>query len=78
MITTKEEYMADRASRAPAVPPPMPGQPIPTQEELDLMRLGLMHVDEKGPPELQQPPPVAVPPPPPPMPARAPVSRPAA
>jgi hypothetical protein len=63
MITTKEEYMADRAMRTQPVPPPAPSVPIPTQEELDLMRLGLMHVDEKGPPELQTPPAAAPPPP---------------
>lgn len=34
--------------------------PIPTQEELDLMRLGLMHVDQKADPASPEMPSVAV------------------
>jgi hypothetical protein len=63
-MPTKEEYQADVEARAKLTEQQnlatSQSQPTPTQEENDLLRLGLMHVDEKVSPDNPEMPPVAV------------------
>jgi hypothetical protein len=62
-MTTEEEYRADQAVRAKLTEQTLKvseSLPTPTQEEIDLMRLGLMHPDDVAVPENEEMPPVAV------------------
>ena len=59
---TEEEYRAMQTARQNLTEQTLKvtsqSQPIPTQEELDLMRLGHMHVDEKAHPDSPEMPPL--------------------
>lgn len=55
MAMTKEQYEADKQARATLTEQTLKvtggSTPTPTQEENDLLRLGLMHPDEKADPD---------------------------
>jgi hypothetical protein len=64
MAVTEEQYRADQEARAALTKKTLEvteqNQPTPTQEENDLLRLGLMHPDDKASPQNPEMPPVAV------------------
>lgn len=60
---TEEEYRADVAARASLTQQTLTvsqGTPTPTQQENDLLRLGLMHPDEKADPDNAEMPPTGL------------------
>jgi hypothetical protein len=62
-MATEEEYRADQAARQKLTEQTLKvteSVPTPTQEELDMMRLGLMHPDDVAVPDNEEMPPVAV------------------
>jgi len=58
---TEEEYRADKEARAKLTQATLlasQNTPTPTQEENDLLKLGLMHPDDKASPDVQEMPPL--------------------
>lgn len=64
MAVTEDQYRADQQARAALTAQQLKvteqSQPTPTQEENDLLRLGLMHPDDKANPDNPEMPPVEV------------------
>lgn len=60
----EQQYRADQAARAQLTEQTLAvtaqSQPTPTQEENDLLKLGLMHPDDKANPDVPVMPPLAV------------------